>query len=232
MVASPANCWRPARPSSAAWRPPFSMRRASGESDSICRHQATVSRSRSASGTTSLTRPQSRAVAASYWRHRNHTSLARFTPMVRAHRLGKAPVLDLEIEHVEASDALPGHGIVADVAVVPPDLLVAARAEGIGTLAGEDDGAHRRVVAGDGEGVGQLEESLRPERVSDLGPGDGQLGDALRHVDVDVLVHTTAFPRRQWRTTEPLDRIARWPGDHRLGQCARFGPTPVGLLRS
>jgi hypothetical protein len=208
------------------------MRRASGESDSICRQAGAVATVETPDLRAGLSEPGVVGGDGQVAHQMEDVAPADGVAGNHGHdRLGKAPDLDLEIEHVEASDALPGHGIVADVAVVPPDLLVAARAEGIGTLAGEDDGAHRRVVAGDGEGVGQLEESLRPERVSDLGPGDGQLGDALRHVDVDVLVHTTAFPCRQWRTTEPLDRIDRWPGDHRLGQCARFGPTPVGLLR-
>jgi len=84
MVASPASCCTPARPSSAALKPAFNIRRAIGDSVSICRHQATVSRSRSSRGTTVLTRPHSRAWAASYWRQRNHTSFARLTPMVRA----------------------------------------------------------------------------------------------------------------------------------------------------
>ena len=60
-----ASCWTPARPSSAALKPALSIRRAIGESDMIWRHQATVSVSRSARGTTVLTSPQSRAWAAS-----------------------------------------------------------------------------------------------------------------------------------------------------------------------
>ena len=47
-------------------------------------------------------------------------------------RLGRAADLDLEVEHVEAADALLGHLVVADVAVVAADALVAAGAEGLG----------------------------------------------------------------------------------------------------
>jgi len=36
---------------------------------------------------------------------------------------------NLQVEHVEAPDARLAHRVVADVAVVTPDLLVAARAE-------------------------------------------------------------------------------------------------------
>ena len=125
------------------------------------------------------------------------------------HRLGQAADLDLEVEDVQPADALPGHGVVPEVAVVTPDLLVAARAEGVGTLAGQDDHPHRRVVAGDGEGVGQLEQRLGPEGVAHLGPGDGQLGHALGHVEADVPVVAPALPCRQWEGAEAVDRVGR-----------------------
>ena len=69
------------------------------------------------------------------------------------HRLGQASDLHLEVEYVQPADALPGDGVVADVAVVPPDRLVAPRAEGVGSLAGQDDGSDGRVVPGQVEGV-------------------------------------------------------------------------------
>ncbi len=47
-------------------------------------HQRTVSCSSSSRGTTALTRPQSRACSAPYWRQRNQISLARFWPIWRA----------------------------------------------------------------------------------------------------------------------------------------------------
>ena len=54
----------------------------------------------------------------------------------RDHGLGQAADLDLQVEHVEAAGAL---GV--DVAVVAANALVAARAEGLGAGAGEDDHA-------------------------------------------------------------------------------------------
>ena len=62
----------------------FIRRSAMGDSASISRHHFTVSRSRSASGTTALTRPISSACWASYWRHKNQISLAFFLPTMRA----------------------------------------------------------------------------------------------------------------------------------------------------
>ena len=47
----------------------------------------------------------------------------------RDHRLGEPPDLDVEIADVQPSDALLGDLVVADVAVVAADPLVAAGAE-------------------------------------------------------------------------------------------------------
>ena len=57
------------------------------------------------------------------------------------HRLGRAPDLDLQVEDVQAADALLRDLVVADVAVVAADDLVAAGAEGEIALAGQDDHA-------------------------------------------------------------------------------------------
>ena len=46
----------------------------------MSRHQATVSRSSSASGTTALTRPISSASSASYWRQSSQNSFAFLVP--------------------------------------------------------------------------------------------------------------------------------------------------------
>src|SRR4029434_9875788 len=46
------------------------------------------------------------------------------------HRLGCPPDLDLEVEDVEPADPLVGDGVVAEIAVVTADSLVAAGAEG------------------------------------------------------------------------------------------------------
>ena len=78
--------------------------------------------------------------------------------------------------------------VVADVAVVAADPLVAAGAEGLVALAGEDDDADLVVVAGAVERVSQLEERLRPEGVAHLGAVDRDLRDALGNVVLDVVV--------------------------------------------
>ena len=90
----------------------------------------------------------------------------------RDHRLRQAADLDVQVADVEAADALLGDLVVADVAVVAADPLVAARAEGLVAGAGEDDRADLDVVAGATERVAQLGERLRPEGVADLGPVD------------------------------------------------------------
>ena len=97
-------------------------------------------------------------------------------------RLGKTPDLDLEVEHVEASD--PGR---VPVAVIAADALVTARAERLGSRAGEHDDPDRRVVARHLEGACKLEERGRPERIAHLGPVDGQLGDAAGGLVANVL---------------------------------------------
>ncbi len=58
---------------------------------SISRHQETVSRSSSSSGTTVLISPISSACWASYWRHRNQISLAFLGPTRRDRTLAPKP---------------------------------------------------------------------------------------------------------------------------------------------
>ena len=53
------------------------------------------------------------------------------------------------------------------------------------------------VVPGDFEGVGQLEEGLRPKGVADLGPTDRDLGDPLGDLVADVPVLAGGFPGGQ-----------------------------------
>ena len=91
----------------------------------------------------------------------------------------------MQVGDVEAADL----GALRDVAGVAADPLVAARAEGERTLAGEHDHADRGVLARLLERVGDLDDRLRPERVADLGPVDRDLGDAVaRRLVADVLV--------------------------------------------
>ena len=97
----------------------------------------------------------------------------------RDHRLRQAADLDLQVADVEAADALLGDLVVADVAVVAADPLVAAGAEGLVARAGEDDRADLGVVAGRLEGVAELDQRLRPEGVADLGPVDRDLRDPV-----------------------------------------------------
>jgi len=92
----------------------------------------------------------------------------------------------LEIQHVEATDAPLGHAVVSYVAVISADLLVTARAEGIGALPAQDDHSDVRVVPGHGEGIGELEQRLRSEGVPSLRATDGQLGDPLAHLESNV----------------------------------------------
>src|SRR5262249_833866 len=75
---------------------------------------------------------------------------------------------------VEARDA-----VLADVAAVAADALVAAGAEGVLAGAGEDDDADRGVVADVVEGARELDDRAGAERVSHLGAVDGELGDAF-----------------------------------------------------
>src|SRR3954453_11460988 len=95
----------------------------------------------------------------------------------RHHRLRKPPDLNMEVPDVEPPDPLLRHLVVADVAVVAPDPLVATRAEGLGPSSGEDDRGHLHVIPGAGEGIAQLGEGGWAERVVDLGPVDRDLRD-------------------------------------------------------
>src|SRR5205807_6320572 len=92
----------------------------------------------------------------------------------RHHRLRQPADLDLEVEDVETADA-----VVADVAVVAADALVAAGAERLRTFAREHDHADGGVAPGPLEGVLELEERAGPERVPHLGATDRELCDAL-----------------------------------------------------
>ena len=66
----------------------------------------------------------------------------------REHRLRQPADLHVQVADVEAPDALLGDLVVADVAVVAADPLVAAGAERLVAGAGEDDRADLDVVAG------------------------------------------------------------------------------------
>ena len=98
-------------------------------------------------------------------------------------RLRQAAHLHLQVGDVEA----PERFALGDVAGVAPDPLVAARAERLLALAGEDDDADLGVLAGQLERRRDLDQRLRAERVEHLRPVDRDLGDPLRLLVADVL---------------------------------------------
>jgi hypothetical protein len=95
----------------------------------------------------------------------------------------------LQIEGVQT-----GHSVVAHVARVPPHLLVAAGAEGVGPLAGEEHHADLLVLSRPGEGIDQLEDRGGSKRVAHLRPVDGDLRDSLRLLEADVPVVSNTLP--------------------------------------
>src|ERR1700730_2800049 len=121
------------------------------------------------------------------------------------HGLGGTPDLDLEVEDVEAADAL---GVA--ISVVAPDALVTARAEGFGAGAGEDDDADLWIVTPLVEGVAQFENRRGPEGVSHLGAVDGDLGDPVHGVVPDVLVVASSLPTVQVITPRAFTSMVPW----------------------
>ncbi len=122
----------------------------------------------------------------------------------RDHRndwLGRAADLHVQVGDVEAPDRV-GFALVAAVAAHP---LVAARAERVGTLAGEHDHADGGVLAGAREGVAQLDDGLRAEGVADLWTVDRDLRDPGLAGELVADVGVVA-------AGDPFDRVAaaRW----------------------
>jgi len=107
----------------------------------------------------------------------------------RDDRLREPPDLDLEVEHVEATDAL-----LVNVAIVASDLLIAARGERLCAFPGEDDDADRRVVPGHLEGLDQLACRERSEGVAHLRAVDGDLRDPVGVLVADVGPFTLSLP--------------------------------------
>jgi len=91
----------------------------------------------------------------------------------RHDRLRQAADLDVQIGHMEAANSgLRGSGLnllVVQVSGVAPHALVAPRAEGVWTLAGEHDHTDLCVLARILQGSRDLDDRLWPERVAHLG---------------------------------------------------------------
>src|SRR5262249_6948196 len=107
----------------------------------------------------------------------------------RDHRLRQ--VLDgaLQIERIE-----PRHAVLADVAAMPADTLVATGAERLVACAGENHYADLSVSATQLEGVDQFVERVGPEGIAHLWAVDGDLADALRLLEDDVGVVFNLLP--------------------------------------
>ena len=155
--------------------------------------------------------------------------------VARDHRddgLRRAADLDLQVEHVEPADALLRDLVVADVAVVAPDALIAAGAERLVALAGEDDDADLGVVARLVERVRQLEQGLRPERVAHLGPADRDLRDALGGVVADVVVVARSHARRSAGRALRRSACRRMSSDPQHREPQHGSPVGSGACRS
>ena len=112
----------------------------------------------------------------------------------RHHRLRQPADLNMEVADVEPADSLLGDLVVADVAVVAANPLIAAGTERLVARAGEDDRRDLGVVTGPGEGVAELRERRRPECVVNLRPVDRDLRDRIAALVEDVLVVALGGP--------------------------------------
>jgi hypothetical protein len=85
----------------------------------------------------------------------------------------------VQVGDVEPADAALRRLVLGQVARIAAHPLISAGAEGVRPLAGEDDHADVEIVARPGEGVGDLDQRLRAEGVTDLRAVDGDLRDAV-----------------------------------------------------
>ena len=103
-----------------------------------------------------------------------------------------------------------GSAPVDVAAAAAADALVAAGAERVGSLAGEDHDADVQVLARARERVDQLDHGLRAERVADLGPVDRDLRDAGVLAGRE-LVADVGVLRGRWLPGHSLTRALRLP---------------------
>ena len=124
---------------------------------------------------------------------------------------------------------LLGDLVVADVAVVAPDALVAAEQKAWSPapvrMITPTVSSSRAPV----EGVGQLEERLGPEGVAHLGPVDGDLGDPLGRLVADVAVVARARPSRWARSGRRRSQAWAWRRQHPTPVPSRAVPELVAL---
>ena len=110
-------------------------------------------------------------------------------------RLGHHADKMLQVEHVQARDV-----VLAHVAAVATDLLIAARAERLVLVAaavvrtGQDDDADGSVVARHGERVVHLGHGERGERVAPFGAIDGDFRNPISGFVLDFPILLGGFP--------------------------------------
>jgi o-succinylbenzoate---CoA ligase len=108
----------------------------------------------------------------------------------RHHRLWQPPHLHLQVRDVEAAQG----SALGDVPGVAANLLVAAGAKRLLSLASQDHHTDLGVLASQLERGGDLDQCLGSEGVEDLRPVDADLGDPVAHLVVDVGVLGGAPP--------------------------------------
>src|SRR5271169_4213685 len=119
-------------------------------------------------------------------------------------RLGQTSNLDLQVQDVQAPHAVLGDIVVAHVAVVAANTLIASGAKGVGAGAREDDDPDRNVVARTFESASQLKQGLGTKGVAHLRSVDGDPGNAVTHFVNDVAVVAAPLPKWQGLSAELL----------------------------
>src|SRR6185437_5848467 len=107
----------------------------------------------------------------------------------RDHRLGQGPDLLLQIENIQS-----GNPVVADISRLAPDPLIPAGAKRLGASPGEEDHAHRRILAHGDERLNQFSGGLWTKGITHLGPVDRDPRDPLAHFVENIRVAPLALP--------------------------------------
>ena len=132
--------------------------------------------------------------------------------------LGNAADFFLQIQHVE-----PRHAVLADVAGMAADLLIAAGAEREVARAGQDDHADLGILMGEVEGLQQFLHRLRAEGIAHFRPVDGDFGNfpLIGGFVTDVLEFTHGGPHGR-----DFEQIPRRPQPGKFG----FSKTRAGFI--